>query len=195
MKTRSKTTCALFVAVLMAGFVGLAVGPMTFEAKASTADVTVTWVIPSDKTISVSYPTSLTAVTFTPGVATFARQKADSQTDAVAAYRVTNDGNVAVKVTGQFSGTPPSGVSEFLEANSSSSNVPPTTLIQWVCTAVVDTSQSPAGHCNTASNWTTATMGVVTSLAAAGTFDKWCWSWGTTVAAGTNSATLVLTSS
>jgi len=202
-----KLRVALSVLVGLAIIAAYALGivALSYTARAATASVTTTWVIPTDKTIAVSYPTGLTAVRWSPTGSTFSRLAADSQTDGVAAYRVTNNGNVAVKVTGQFAGTPPGGsggscsattcgVSEFLSGNSSSSGVPPTTLIQWVCTAVVDTSASPAGHCNVATNWTSGVMGVTTSLAVAGTIDKWCWSWGIEVVAGTNSATLTLTS-
>ena len=185
---------AVLSLVIVAGTAAIAWGPLVFEARASTASVTVTWVIPTDKTIAVSYPTGLTASRFSPALSSFARQVADSQTDGVGSFAVTNNGNVAVTISGVFTGSFATGIAEYRIANASSSGVPSTGQIWW-CGATSDTGQSPAGSCSGSANATTSRtmMGTAQTLAAGATHTWWAWSWGTTVAAGTVSDTLTLT--
>ena len=180
---------ALLISVLLIAGMSLVALPLV---KAATAAVTVTWAIPTDKTISVSYPTALTEVRFSPSSMTFARLAANSQTDGVGAFRVTNDGNVVLAISGMFNDHVPTGVAEFLIADSSVSGVPTGGLLRW-CGAISDTGQTPAGGC-TGTVTDTTSQSMLASLAVGANKIWWSWSWGTAATAGTNSDTFTLTS-
>lgn len=188
----------LLIALVMVGvgMVLLAYGPGFVLVRASTANVAVQWVIPTDKTITVSYPTAETSVNFQPSTGTFARQVPVSQTDVVAAFRVTNNGNVAVELAGTFLAHMQTGIAEYRIANASSGGAPSTGQIWW-CGDTSDTGQSPAGSCTGTANDTSSRtmMGAANTLAVGANHDWWAWSWGTAVAAGTHASTLQITSS
>lgn len=196
---KRKLNLALCLGIVIALGV-FAFGPpqMFLTARAATADVTVTWVIPSDLSLSVSYPTALVAVRFSPGTATFAELAADSQgaSGVPASFRVTNNGNTALRLDAAFTGTFPSGVAEYRIANASSSSLPSSGQIWW-CGGTSDTGQTPAGACSGANNETTSRtlMGTAEKLGVGNTHDWWSWSWGVNVAAGSVSRTLTITSS
>ena len=180
--------------IILLGLFAMATGPGLMNAKAATADVTVSWVIPTDLTIAISYPTGEVDVRFDPTSGTFAQfaAKAQGANGAPASFRVTNNGNVAVKLDAAFTATLASGVAEYRIANTASGGAPGTGQKVW-CGATTDTGQSPAGICSGVDNATTSQT-LILSLAIAGTHDRWSWSWGTGVAAGTVSRTFRVTS-
>jgi hypothetical protein len=150
----------------------------TIEVQGATANVTVTWVIPVDKTISISYPTGLVASRFSPSGSTFSNLAADSQTDATASWRVTNDGNVAISLTAAFIGSMPSGVTLYKIATASSGGSPSGEQHWWTNANATVSQGIHSGTLDPASYW-----------------DYFAWSSGSGVAGGSASQTLTCTSS
>jgi hypothetical protein len=175
----------------------MAAGPgLIMPAMASTANATVTWNIPTDKTISLSYPANTTDVVFHPSTGTFAQLYAAGQGNGTtAAFRITNDGNVNVNIAAAFTATFPTGVAEFRIANTSTAGAPVGPGgIRWWCGSTSDTGDTPAGGCSGTNN-ETASWTISTALIPTGTADKWAWSWGTGVTPGIVKRTFQLTSS
>jgi len=77
-------------------------------ALADTNNVVIQWTIPSDTSFSISYPTGLTEVKFSPTSDTFTNEPAQSQTDTVASFELTNNGNLALNFTAVFETDMPS---------------------------------------------------------------------------------------
>lgn len=199
---RTKALFALVLSLALIGGVTIATVSLTVMVRGSTATTAVQWVVPTLKTMTISYPTSLTSVSFTLAAASTAQQAADSQgaSGSPAAFRITNTGNVAISISGVFTATLTSqstGIAEFRIANASSAGAPSTTQIWW-CGAATDTGMSPAGSCSGSDNSTTSRvlMNGAQALSASGTHDFWAWTWVTTAAAaGTYTATFQETSS
>jgi len=185
--------------VSLAAFAIVAAGPgLLMPARASTANATVTWNIPQDKTISLSYPANTTEIYFHPSSATFAQLWAHGQGNgSTPAVIITNDGNVAVGISAVFTTTLTvgnAGLAEFRLANASSTGNPSTGQIWW-CGAATDTGQVPAGSCSGSDNSTTSRQIIAAAgLSSAGTKQLWAWSWGTNVAGGYTKAILQFTS-
>ena len=79
-------------------------------ARADSQNVTTRWIVPADTTISLSFPNSESLITFdTPGM-NFTNVSAKAQTGILAALRVTNAGNTAVKLSGAWTLDWPTGV-------------------------------------------------------------------------------------
>lgn len=159
---------ALVMALALPGFAG--------SAFAATQDVTTTWNVAQDTSFSVSFPAGHAGVDFDPTSGDFTDLKATNQTDAQWAYRVTNDGNVNIDVSAAFTGDFPSGVTEFRTCTASSGDAPSGTCWWWT-----DTNE-------------TTSQTVSTALAPGANADRWAWTTGSGVTAGTYTATYRLTS-
>lgn len=104
---KTKAMKIMFVAILMVTALGLIP-----TASADSVDVTVTWIIPGDDTITCSFPTTKGKIEFdaTAVGQNFTNLPATSQAVGTAALRVTNQGNQALNVTASFTETLPTGV-------------------------------------------------------------------------------------
>lgn len=145
--------------------IAIAVTPLAF---AGQQDVTTTWIIPGDTTISVSYPNSETKITFEPSSETFDDEAAKAQTGALAALRVSNDGNTALEIRGRWTNDFPTGA---------------TFINMSVATSANDTRNLQYSASNETTNQTW-----VDSLGISSTEDFWFWADGTDMAetAGTD---------
>lgn len=77
---------------------------------ADSADVTTRWIVPADTTIGISYPNGETLIEFDASSQNFSDLEASSQTGALAALRITNNGNTAVQIEARWTADYPSGV-------------------------------------------------------------------------------------
>jgi len=185
---------ALVVAMVYALAATLAIiGPSL--VRGATANATVTWTIPTDTTISISYPTGRSDINFAPSSGTTAQLKATSQTDSVAAVRITNNGNVPVTLSAAFTTSLGSGIAEFRIANVSSSDAPSDGQIWW-CGAESDSGMSPPGGCSGTDNSTTSRTirGSSQKLAVGSSHDLWAWTWTVNASPGTTTRTWQVTS-
>ena len=132
---------------------------------ADTENITVTWVVSADTTITASYPTAEGKIEFSATSGDFDDLGASSQTSATAALRIQNDGNTAVALYMNFTNDWPSGVS-FVNMSVNDNSNTSGQLFWWT-------------DDNETNNQT-----VVASLAATGsdTEDFWFWSDGSAVA-------------
>jgi hypothetical protein len=90
---------------------GVLLTPYTVNtSKADTEDVTTRWIVPADTTIAVSYPNSESLIIFEPAGQDFSNVAAKSQTAILAALMVTNNGNTAVKIEGNWTTDWPTGI-------------------------------------------------------------------------------------
>ncbi len=160
---------ALLTMAILPGFSG--------SALAATQDVTTTWNVAQDTSFSVSFPVTHTGIDFDPGSGTFTSLAATDQTDAQWAFRVTNDGNVNIDVTANFTADFPLGVTEVR-----------------TCTASV--AGAPSGTCNwwTNLNETSPAQTIISALTPGSTADRWAWTTGSGVLAGPYARTYRLTS-
>lgn len=133
---------------------------MATPVLADTSDISIKWYIPSDTSISVQYPTGLSDVQFKPASPTFAGQDAESQADGTYAFNVTNTGNVAIDISGAFTGSIPANMDYF----NLSTTFADETEFWW--TTANDTSGQT----------------IVSNLAISGTQGFYSWSSGTDVA-------------
>jgi hypothetical protein len=158
MKTK-KIKIILFTIMVMMYF-GVVIVPMT---GADSQDVTVTWIIPGDDTITISFPTSEGKIEFdaTSVGQNFSKLGATSQTESTAALRVTNQGNQALLIQGKFTTALPPGVT-------------------YVNFSVGDNTNGTNGQWTNATAQTNQTM--KTSLADGTSEDFWFWSSGIEVA-------------
>jgi hypothetical protein len=148
------------------------------SALAATQDVTTTWNVAQDTSFSVSFPATHTGIDFDPASGTFTDLAATDQTDAQWGYRVTNDGNVNIDVAAVFLAPGfPSGVSEFRTCTASSGGAPSGTCWWW-----------------TAANDTTNSQTVISALTPGSDADRWAWTTGSGVLAGSYSRDYRLTS-
>lgn len=83
------------------------------NAIAEEYNVTVRWVIPSDYTLSISYPSGETEIKFTPSGMNFTAEEPVGQTASVRAMNITNTGNADVYVRANFTAAFPTGVTTF----------------------------------------------------------------------------------
>ncbi len=143
---------------LLPGFVG--------QVQAAQQDVTVRWNIPQDISFSVSFAPTHTRIDFDPASGTFTDLKASDQTDAVWAYRITNDGNVNINIGAAFTADFPTGVTEFETCTASVSDACSGTNWFWD-----DTNE-------------TVSQTIVSALTPASNEDLWAWTTGSGVAAG-----------
>ncbi len=169
-----KRTWTLVLAVLTA--TALLPAPAG-HALAATQDVTTTWNVAQDTSFSVSFPAGHTGIDFDPASGDFTNLAATDQTDAQWGYRVTNDGNVNINISATFTSDFPSGVTEFRTCTASSGGAPSGTCYWW-----------------TDLNETTA-QDVINDLTPSSTADRWAWTTGSGVLAGTYTRTYRLTSS
>jgi len=130
---------------------------------ADTENITVTWVVSADTTITASYPTGEGKIEFSATTGDFTDLAATSQTAGDAALRIQNDGNTAVSLHMNFTSDFPSGVTLVNVSVGDNTN---STLYWWT-------------NSNETNNQT-----VVASLDATGsdTEDFWFWSTGSGVA-------------
>lgn len=128
---------------------------------AGEQDVTTTWIIPGDTTISVSYPNSETKITFEPSSGTFDDQKAKAQTSSLAALRVSNDGNTALEIRGRWTTDWATGAT-------------------YVNMSIED--DTNASHLSYGDTNETVNQTWVASLAVSDTEDFWFWADGTDMA-------------
>lgn len=143
---------------------------------ATEYNVTVKWVIPSDYSLTISYPTGKGEIDFSPAGQNFSGQGADSQTytaNAVYAMNMTNSGNVAVYIRGNFtSNGMASGVTKFNLTTTSACHKQ-----YWWVVANQSTQQI-----------------IYTALASAAHTGFFAFSSGTTVTAGTTTKTFKINS-
>jgi hypothetical protein len=151
---------------------------LTGRAIAATQDITTTWNVAQDTSFSVSFPAGNTGIDFDPTSGDFTNLPATDQTDTQWAYRITNDGNVNIDVSAVFLADFPSGVTEFRTCTASSSNAPSGTCWWWTDT-----------------NETTSSQVIISGLSPGATADRWAWTTGSGVLAGTYTSTYRLTSS
>ncbi|MFQ5838548.1 MAG: hypothetical protein ACE5HJ_07170, partial [Thermoplasmata archaeon] len=145
---------------------------------AATQDVTTTWNVAQDTSFSVSFPSGHTGIDFDPSSGTFTNLKCTDQTDAQWCYRMTNDGNVNIDIAANFTATFPSGVTEFRTCTASSGDAPSGTCWWWV--------DSPSNE--------TTQQTIVSGLTPGSTADRWGWTTGSGVLAGTYTSTYRLIS-
>ncbi len=159
---------ALLTMAILPGFSG--------SALAATQDVTTTWNVAQDTSFSVTFPAP-GGIVFDPTSGTFTNLAATGQTDAQWAYRVTNDGNVNIDVTANFTADFPLGVTEVRS-----------------CTASVG--GAPSGTCNwwTNLNETSPAQTIISALAPGLNADRWAWTTGSGVLAGPYARVYRLTS-
>lgn len=158
----------LLTALALPGFAG--------SATAATQDVTTTWNVAQDTSFAVSFPVGHVGIDFDPSSGQFTDLAATNQTDAQWAYRVTNNGNVNIDVAAAFTGDFPAGVTEFRTCTASAGDLPSGTCWWWT-----DTNE-------------TASQTIITGLAPGLTADRWAWTTGSGVLAGSYTATFRLTS-
>lgn len=154
--TRKMLSMLVGILLTMSFFVGMA-------SADGYADATITWVVPGDDTITVSYPAETTEVKFTTTGQDFMNSPADSQTGAVSALRVQNDGNQNLQVNATWTAEWIDGVEGVNVSIGDNTNA---TLVYW-----------------TDDNETTANHTFVASLPPDGsdTEDFWMWTNGTAV--------------
>ena len=159
---------ALLTMAILPGFSG--------SALAATQDVTTTWNVAQDTSFSVSFPAP-GGIVFDPASGTFTDLAATGQTDAQWGYRVTNDGNVNIDVSAVFTSAFPAGVTEFRTCTASSAGAPSGTCWWWTDT-----------------NETTNTQTIISALTPGSNADRWAWTTGSGVLAGTYARLYRLTS-
>ena len=160
---------ALLTMAILPGFSG--------NALAATQDVTTTWNVAQDTSFSVSFPANHTGIDFDPANGTFTNLNATDQTDAQWGIRVTNDGNVNIDVTANFTAAFPAGVTEFRTCTASSGGAPSGSCWWW----------SPG-------NETTSIQTIISALTPGSNADRWAWTTGSGVIAGSYSRDYRLTS-
>ncbi len=160
---------ALLTMAILPGFSG--------NALAATQDVTTTWNVAQDTSFSVSFPVIPDGIDFDPASGTFTDLAATNQTDAQWGYRVTNDGNVNMDVSAVFLDNFEAGVTEFRTCTASSGDAPSGTCWWWTDT-----------------NETTNTQTIISALTPGSNADRWAWTTGSGVLAGTYTARYQLTS-
>jgi len=81
-------------------------------ASAEDQDVTTTWIVPADTSLSISYPTGEGEIKFdATGIGqNFTDLKASSQDSGTAALNVTNNGNTALQIDFNWTAAWPTGV-------------------------------------------------------------------------------------
>ncbi|MFQ5907662.1 MAG: hypothetical protein ACE5JE_02365 [Thermoplasmata archaeon] len=150
------------------GLLTLAILPgLSGNALAATQDVTTTWNVAQDTSFSVSFPATHTGIDFDPASGTFTNLAATDQTDAQWGYRVTNDGNVNIDVGAVFTSAFPAGVTEFRTCTASSGGAPSGSCWWWTDT-----------------NETTNTQTIISALTPGSNADRWAWTTGSGVIAG-----------
>ncbi len=154
---KNSTTWLLAIGLIVAfgalpGFVG--------QVQAAQDDTTVRWNVAQDTSFSVSYAPTHSRIDFDPTTGDFTDLKATDQTDAVWAYRMTNDGNTNIDIAANFTSDFPSGVTRFDTCTASSSDACSGTNWWWT-----DTNE-------------TTQQTIVTALTPASDEDLWAWTTG-----------------
>ena len=93
---------AYLTTVLLIGF---CLSFAAYTVGADSSNVTVTWVIPADESITITYPTGNGKIKFAPSSKTFVEEQADSQGGATAGMNIENTGNIALQINFTFSDT------------------------------------------------------------------------------------------
>ena len=99
---------SMYVVTLVLGMLMLPGLVNTVEA--DTGNVTTRWIVPADTTISISFPNGQTLIEFNAAGKNFTDLGATAQTDVLAALAVTNNGNTAVKIEGNWTAEWPTGI-------------------------------------------------------------------------------------
>ena len=104
----NKKTLIIISLMLVIGSASLGVNPVV----ADSDNVTTTWIVPGDTTITVSYPANATLgkIQFDCPSETFSDLKATDQTAGNAILRVQNDGNTPLIINASWSSAWPSNV-------------------------------------------------------------------------------------
>ena len=114
-----KKQISILVATLfILGFLGLGVTTVSADSE----NVTTTWIVPGDTSITVSYPTAQGKIEFDCDAATFDKISATGQTAGTAALRVQNDGNTALLINGSWSSEWPTNITHVNISISDSTN-------------------------------------------------------------------------
>lgn len=150
---------SLILTFAIPGFIG--------QALAAQQDVTTRWNIAQDTSFSVTFIPAHTRIDFDPSTGTFTDLKCTDQTDAQWCYRITNDGNVNIDIAANFTADFPSGVTEFRTCTASSSDA--CSGSNWFWTDTNETTQNT----------------IVSGLTPSSTADRWAFTTGSGVAAGT----------
>ena len=98
---------------------------------ADTRNITIQWYIPSDIGLSFAYPTGKSAVEIRPASRNFSAQGADSQSNGVHAFNITNTGNVNIDLSASFTTDMPTNVSLFNVTYTWGQWTPGATMYWW----------------------------------------------------------------
>ena len=161
------------VYLIAISILGMLLMPM---ALADSSNVTVTWVIPADTSVTITYPTGTGKIKFEPASKTFVEEQATSQGAGTAGMNIENIGNTALQINFTFSDTWYDAGLEFFNC-SVNTNDNATKKVYWT------NSNETANHT------------VVASLAVSADEDFWFWSTGTDClesAEGDDTETLVV---
>jgi len=131
-------------------------------ALADSTNVTVTWIIPGDTTLTVSFPTGEGKIEFDCVGMNFTEETPTGQTDSVSALRTSNNGNTAVSVYMYFADDIPTNVT-------------------FVNVSVGDNLNTSGKYYWTQANDTTSNQTLVASLAIGSSEDFWFWTTGSNV--------------
>ncbi len=137
------------------------IASMSATVLADSGDVTTRWIVPADTTIGISYPNGETLIEFSATAQNFSNLSASSQTGALSALRITNNGNTAIQVDARWTADYPSGV-------------------KYVNISVSDATNDTFRSYSDTNETTNQTWS--TSIAVDGTEDYWFWSTGWEVA-------------
>jgi len=153
-----KKIISLMVLVAFVGaFLALAITPVSADSN----DVTITWIVPADTTLTISYPTGEGKIEFdaTGEGQTFSDLAASSQESGTAALRIQNDGNTALQIEANIASFP----TNVTHVNLSIGDDSNTTRILY-----------GSANCSANQTW-------IASLAIGGDQDFWFWSSGANV--------------
>jgi len=150
---KTKKLCVYGIGLLLLlSFVGY--------ASADGSNVTVTWIIPADLSIAITYPTGESQIVFEPGSKTFSEEQARNQHTGAAGMNIENDGNTALQINFTFADAwYDAGLANFNCSVDSYNNA--TLKVYWT------NSNETANHT------------VVANLAISASEDFWFWSTGT----------------
>jgi hypothetical protein len=98
MKAENRKKYVLMTALMML----LAVGLIYPTVNADSSDVTTTWIVPADDTITISFPTGQGKIEFDCAGQNFSDQGATGQNPTTAAINVTNQGNQALEINASW---------------------------------------------------------------------------------------------
>jgi len=147
----------IILVAFVVAFAGLAITPVSADSN----DVTVTWIVPADTTLTLSYPTGEGKIEFdSTGIGkTFSDLGATGQAADTAAIRIQNDGNTIVSIDANIASFP----TNVTHVNFSQSMTDNNSGVHY-----------GSGNCSDNQTWTE-------SIAIGGQEDFWAWSSGANV--------------